>query len=190
VELRAVKPTDLQDLLRFTDAHIGYGYFDKMTGLHHINNSRKDGVNCSFILLDDQGEIQGLRLSFPPEQWQPSHPKDISPNLWIPPGSPHPIPMENVAYFKSLFVAPKYQGQGWGQKLSQLSLTALQSLGAQAIVTHSWIQSPNNTSNIYLARMGFQTIARHDQFWKEVDYICTRCGNPCLCDAMEMILFI
>ena len=33
-------------------------------------------------------------------------------------------------------------------------------------------------------------IENYPEYWKEVDYDCTRCGKPCVCTAEEMYLDI
>ena len=48
--------------------------------------------------------------------------------------------------------------------------------------------SPNNSSYRYLRKIGFKEIITHPDYWVDVDYICTRDGNPCHCTAIEMHL--
>ena len=61
----------------------------------------------------------------------------------------------------------------------------------QAVVAHSWKESPNNSSMKYLEKLGFLPVGEHPLFWSEVDYDCTRCGKPpCQCTATEMILYL
>lgn len=78
--------------------------------------------------------------------------------------------------------------QGWGKRMSLQAIELLKEAGAQAIATHSWKESPQDSSGKYLRSLGFRSVALHPFYWKEVDYICTRCGKPCLCTAEEMIL--
>ena len=66
----------------------------------------------------------------------------------------------------------------------------LKEIGTQAIVTHAWQESPNNSSIRYLTKFGFQPIATHANYWIDVDYVCTRDGKPCRCTAVEMIKYL
>jgi GNAT superfamily N-acetyltransferase len=182
--VRAIEPGDFLKVLAFTDTYIGENYFSETKLKKLFAASRKNGVNCSFV-LEDEGGIKGLRLTFPPGQWsndqidrdprQPTHPE-----LWG-------VGPEHVAYFQSLFLASEYQGKGWGERLSMASIENLMKVGAQAVVCHSWDESPNDSSRKYLLKLGFKPLVSISQYWKMIDYECPRCGKPCLCTATEMI---
>lgn len=179
--IRELKPDDFQSVLSFADRYIGLNYFSEEK-LHKIfSASMKNGVVCSFVLEDEEG-IKGMRLTYPPLQWIDRHPSQpIHENLWS-------IPADRVGYFQSLFLATEYQGHGWGQRLSMASIENLRKLGARAVVCHSWDESPHNSSRKYLLKLGFAPLISIPNFWKQIDYECTRCGKPCLCTATEMIL--
>ena len=71
---------------------------------------------------------------------------------------------------------------------SGVCLSILKDMGAEAVLCHSWMESPENSSQRYLLKMGFQKIKEHPKFWYEIDYFCTRCGpSRCVCTAGEMI---
>jgi ribosomal protein S18 acetylase RimI-like enzyme len=187
VVLRELKGSDFEGVLTFTDTHIGRNYFSEEKLKKLFKASHRNNVNCSFVLEDSEG-IKGLRLTFPPGQWsaewidrdtrQPTHPE-----LWQ-------TPADHVAYFQSLFIASQYQGEGWGERLSMASIENLKKLGARAVVCHSWDESPYNSSRKYLLKLGFQPLVSIPHYWKMIDYECTRCGQPCLCTATEMIFYI
>jgi GNAT superfamily N-acetyltransferase len=181
--LRELKPSDFEAVMRFADANIGQDYFSQEKLENIFKATHKDGVTCSFVLEDDQG-IQGVRLSYPPNQWIARHPSQkIHPELWK-------TPLSQTGYFQSLFIAEKYQGKGWGQRLSMAAVENLKSLGAKAIVCHSWDESPKNSSRKYLDRFGFIAVISIPKFWYAIDYECTRCGKPCVCTATEMVYYI
>ena len=73
-----------------------------------------------------------------------------------------------------------------------LSIKALKDMGAKAVVCHSWIQSPHDSSRKYLNSLGFEAVSIHEKFWYNIDYDCTRCGknSKCVCDAQEMIKYL
>ena len=60
----------------------------------------KNSLNASFAIWDDN-KIIALRLTLAPGKWVKDFNGKISPKLWK-------VPEERVAYFKSLFVANKY----------------------------------------------------------------------------------
>lgn len=180
--IRELIMSDLDAVLRFSDRQIGQDYFSPQKLAEIIEASTMKNVSVSFVLEDEEG-IQGIRLTYPPGQWlkrhvsQPAHPE-----LWR-------VPLAQVGYFQSLFIAPKYQGQGFGQRLSMASVENLRKLNTKAVVCHSWDESPNNSSRKYLNSLGFEPVCQIPNYWKQIDYECTRCGKPCVCTATEMILY-
>ena len=176
-------PEDIIQVKKFTDEEIGVGYYslDEL-----IRNQKKsiavDGTICSFLLVDDdQVRIKGLRLAFPPGNWDHGKGSQQRADLW-------PFPIEKSAYFQSLFLANDAQGQGWGPQLSQKSILQFKKLNALGIATHSWKQSPHNSSIRYLEKLGFKKIIELPLYWFDVDYTCSLDGKPCRCTAVEMYL--
>jgi ribosomal protein S18 acetylase RimI-like enzyme len=181
MQIRELQEADLPAVKAFCDTAIGRDYYSAEE-LHQIFlKSRKDGVMCSFLLIEPATHhIQGIRITYPAGLWTKGKGRGLHPELWN-------IPLNQVGYFQSLFLAPAVQGQGWGGRLSDISLEALRRSGARAVVCHAWRESPNDSSRRYLKKMGFQFVAEHPFYWKDIDYTCTRCGKPCLCTAEEMI---
>ena len=173
----------IDQVLDFTDISIGSRYFSREEITKYIEYSKFKNEICSFGLFDDNNQLVAIRLSFAPGVWiSEFEPKHLSKGKWG-------LASEKVSYFKSLFVANSAQGQGWGPKLSLASIDALKNMGAEAILTHSWKESPNNSSFKYLSKFGFNSITDHPLFWSKIDYDCTRCLKPpCQCTATEMIL--
>jgi hypothetical protein len=133
-------------------------------------------------LLKKNKEIYGVRFTYAPGKWSHGKGNGLTAEKW-------PYPLEETAYFQSLFLAPLVQGSGWGGKLSHKSLGVLKKLGARGVVCHSWKESPFNSSAKYLEKMGFKVVAEHPLYWQHVTYNCTRCLKPpCQCTALEMYL--
>ena len=169
---------------KFADRAIGENYFSEEDLVQAIERSSKAGLNASFVLLNDSDDVMGFRLSYPPGKWMNLKSKSkICPELWK-------VAPEDMAYFQSIFLDKSIHRGGWGQKLSTRSLEVLKEMGAKGVVCHSWKESPNNSSMRYLEKMGFQALKEHENYWKEVDYICVRCGKPCLCTATEMVFYL
>ena len=179
--IRPIVESDLPELLVFTDKNVGEGYYTS-TELNDIyRRSQSKGKMCSLVLTDGQ-EILGMRLSYPPGNWQSGKGKGLSPDKW-----PHPL--SETAYFQSLFLVSSVQGKGWGGKLSEAAIGVLREVGAKGIVCHAWKESPHNSSVRYLAGIGFQSIHEYPKYWRDVQYNCTRCKRPpCQCTAVEMYL--
>ena len=178
--IRAFKVSDVPGVKELTDQEIGQDYygFDELIAIQ--KRSVKNGVNCSFVLLEGD-KVRAIRLTFPPGCWFKGKGQQLSEDLW-----PHEL--KDTAYFQSLFVHKDYQGQGWGKKLSLASMAELRKLGTKGIVCHSWKESPSNSSSLYLKSMGFKFIKEYPRYWYDVDYRCPRCGKPCSCTAQEMHL--
>lgn len=183
MHIRALELRDLPALKEFTDKVIGLNYFrlEELQDCYH--KSFSNNVMCSFVLVDDDGAIQGLRLAYPPGTWSKGKGSKLRPDLWK-------VPLERVAYFQSLFLSDEAQGAGWGPKLSAAALECFQKLGALAVITHAWKESPNNSSIRYLTKFGFESVATHPEYWIEIDYECVLDGNPCRCTAEEMIKYL
>jgi hypothetical protein len=179
--IEELKLSDLSALKQFTDREIGSGYYSQTELDDIFRRSQKNGRMCSFLLKKD-GEIFGVRFTYPPGNWSHGKGDGLSPAQW-------PFPMKDTAYFQSLFLSDRVQGAGWGGRLSAKSIEVLKDIGAKGIVCHSWKESPNNSSTKYLEKMGFQKIKEHPRYWQHVNYNCTRCGTPpCQCTAVEMYL--
>lgn len=187
LQIRPIHSADQDAVQLFCDREIGKGYFsgeqialiiEQGTVLH---DSEGEANNVSFVLEEsDKNQIVGVRLTLPPGNWIARFKKPLSPNLW-------PVPAERVAYFQSLFIAKPYQGKGWGPRLSVASMQVLKKAGAQGIVCHSWLESPNNSSMRYLESLGFKQIAQHKNFWQNTIHHCPLCLTPpCRCTGVEM----
>ncbi len=172
---------DIEAVTSFTDAHIGVNYYtlSEMTA-NQQKSVAKNGDITSFILKNDSNQICGLRLAYPPGNWAHGKGSKLRPDLW-------PFQLQEAAYFQSLFVTSEAQGLGYGPELSAQSIAIFKKLGAKGIVTHCWKESPNNSSFRYLEKMNFRTMIEHPNYWIDIDYVCTRDGNPCRCTALEMI---
>jgi len=185
MQIRQLESQDLPTLKAFADETIGRNYFSdaELEQVFQKSLAIPEGIMCSFVLVDDNNQIQGMRLAFPPGAWSAGKGNKLRPDLWN-------VPMESVAYFQSLFVAPAFRQDGWGPKLSEAAIAAFKKLGAKAIVTHAWKESPHNSSLRYLTSFGFQEVATHPEYWINVDYECILDGKPCRCTAVEMIKYI
>lgn len=142
----------------------------------------KDGHNASFVALDEQGIVVGYRLSFAPGQWQVD--KWCSVDLW-------PVEPADMAYFKSVAVAPAMRGKGIASGLLQASATVLAKQGAKAGLAHIWRESLGNAAERYFSHAGATLLKVHPNRWRhlsEAGYLCPRCGELCSCSAAEMVL--
>ncbi len=190
--------SDLAPLKHFTDETIGAGYYSENELEEIYQKSSATGADgrlymCSLLLRDStSGEILGVRFTYPPGKWSKgkgtgasAESRDgLNPSAWS-------SKIEQTAYFQSLFLSNKVQGQGWGCTLSLASIDVLRKAGARGVVCHSWKESPFNSSSKYLEKMGFKKIAEHPLYWQHVNYNCTRCLKPpCQCTAIEMFLDI
>jgi ribosomal protein S18 acetylase RimI-like enzyme len=171
----------IEQVTAFTDTNIGLNYYT----LSEMATQQKKSVTStgeitSFVLIDDKNKICGLRLAFPPGNWAHGKGSKLRPELW-------PFKLHEAAYFQSLFVSDEAQGLGFGPQLSEKSIQIFKKLNAKGIVTHCWKESPNNSSFRYLEKFNFTTVIEHPEYWIDIDYTCTRDGNPCRCTALEMI---
>lgn len=90
-----------------------------------------------------------------------------------------------------------FQGRGIGKRLLTKGLEVLKGAGARAVLAHIWLSSPGGASEKMFLSFGFRPIKTHKRVWYESSikmgparYQCAHCGNPCKCDALEMVLYI
>lgn len=178
---------DLPGVVSFCDKEIGKNYYTLDSLKKALAKSQKLGKCSSFIAYSAVGlkEVVGVRLTYAPGLWiQDFKGGGLSPDLWE-------VKPEYLACFKSLFIDDRYQKQGLGKTLSKMAIDILKQQGAKAILSHSALQSPNNSSQRYLQSMGFRSLREHLKFWEHIDYYCTHCKKrPCQCSALEMILYL
>ncbi|MDC1174312.1 GNAT family N-acetyltransferase [Bacteriovoracaceae bacterium] len=182
--IRSMEEKDIQIVKEFTDQWIGENYFsvEELFEIFQLTFHPDVKESASFLAFVDD-ELAGVRLTFAPGIWTKKA-RGISPSNWN-------VKTEQVAYFKSLFIAEKFQKNGLGKKLSNLSIEKIKEMKGSAIVCHSWLESPHNSSQRYLQKMGFEEIKNHEKFWYPIDYECTRCSpERCICTACEMIKYL
>ena len=180
-KIRSMAKSDLERVKEFTDRAIGTGYYStsELEAIYQQSIFKNEKVLTLVLEIDEQ--IKGVRITYPPGQWQKGKGEGLNPTLW-------PYSLDETAYFQSLFVDPQLTGRGYGKLLSQAAIKNLKDIGAKGIVCHSWKESPHDSSGKYLRALGFELIAAHPLYWNEINYVCTRCGKPCLCTAEEMYL--
>lgn len=131
----------------FTDIHIGLNYYSKEDLQEICKKSILNGENSSFLLLKDN-QIKGIRLAYMPGNWSKGKGSEgLSPSSWS------NFSIDELGYFQSLFLAQDFIGQGWAPVLANLSIAAIKKAGGQGILTHSWLESPNNSSRKYLEKL-------------------------------------
>ncbi len=183
MHIREFRREDIDSVKAFTDRAIGINYYSQAELQAYVQRSQKDDLVASFVLVDDLEQVRGIRLTCAPGKWTGGKGKGLSPHLWK-------CDPQRTAYFQSLFVDSVLTGKGWGTKLSLKALQVLKKMAAEAVVCHSWKESPNDSSGRYLRGLGFEVVAIHPLYWMEIDYVCTRCGKPCRCTAEEMIKYL
>ncbi len=179
--IRPFLDSDIKNVKAFCDINIGKGYYSEPELILSQKRSEKNGVLTSFVLESDDGQIQGLRLCYPPGQWDHGKGNGLSPELWG-------LDRADLGYFQSLYLSTAVRAQGWGPSLSEQAIKALRTLGAKGIITHCWKESPGNSSFKYLDKVGFKILKEYSNYWIDLDYVCSRDGNPCRCTAIEMML--
>jgi ribosomal protein S18 acetylase RimI-like enzyme len=183
IKIDPFRESDIPEVKKFTDCWIGENYYSEEELSEIYQLSFKDGKCSSLIAKNNENLIVGVRLTYCPGFWHQDA-RCITPNEWKVTGS-------KMAYFKSLFIHEDYQKMGIGKKLSNTSLEIIKEMGGEAILCHSWLESPNNSSQIYLKRMGFVDIKTHINYWYPIDYDCTRCSpEKCVCTAIEMVKYL
>ncbi len=178
--IRPVSAADIPAIKAFTDRWIGLDYY----AAGELEELLEQSQGASLGAFASNGEMAAIRLSLAPNSWVEGLGRGVTPSLWR-------VGPQEMAYFKSLFVSKKFQARGLGVELSLRSIEVLKKLGAKAVLCHSWLESPNNSSQRYLHKLGFEEVARFPKFWYPIDYECTRCApERCVCTAVEMVKYL
>ncbi|MEY3012718.1 MAG: hypothetical protein RIT45_1453 [Pseudomonadota bacterium] len=181
LDVRPMTESDVADVVALADRVVGPGYWTAAEVRETLERSRKGKRVCSHVVRDADGSLLGFRFALPPGRWEHGRGRGLCPERW-------PFARETAGYFQSAWVAPEARGRGVGPAMAARALHDLRAAGAAGVVTHSWKESPNDSSQRYLRRLGFEAVAEHVDYWAEVDYVCSRDGNPCRCTAIEMVL--
>lgn len=181
---RHMIPEDFLSLVTLSDDVFGKGYYTEESFVENWKSMTSSQQTASWVALN-AGHLIGFRIVFLPGLWS-SH-LEFNKSLkekWN-------VPLNRVAYFKTACVHLDFRRKGIGTKLAYAAINDLIALKAQAIVTHSWDESPNNSSNLYLKSFGFEDLGPRPLFWHEDSYDCDVChSKPCICNATEMIFRI
>jgi len=104
-------------------------------------------------------------------------------------------PKEKLGYISLISVDMNYQGQGIGRKLVAKVIEQQKQWGAKAIIVHASKNSPGDASCKLFSSFGFISVGIHKSPWLEYSqelgpnkFQCVFCGNPCVCDELEMVL--
>ncbi|GAA6204179.1 GNAT family N-acetyltransferase [Thalassotalea sp. SU-HH00458] len=181
IRYHAITPEDYQAVIELGTQVHGEGYINAQNLEQWVQKGIKNGTNAGFVAYDDD-KLVGFRVTFAVGNW----PVDswCSPELW-------PSEQNKVCYFKCNTVDENYRGYGIGSQLLQLAITAAKQQGANAGVSHLWMQSPGNSAVKYFTKCGGKLMKIHNDRWLELSkqgYICPVCGKTCHCSAAEMLI--
>lgn len=106
-------------------------------------------------------------------------------------------PENKYGFIAYLVVKKDFQRLGIGKKLVKAGIKYLKEMGCEAIGVHCWQSSPGNASELVFRSFGFEPLKMHHAPWKDIsekkgpkEFWCVHCGNPCICDELEMILYL
>ncbi len=107
------------------------------------------------------------------------------------------VEKNRIGYICWIAIDKKYQGKDIGEKLVDKALKYQNEWQAKAVIVHCWQNSPGNASQKLFEKVGFEAQKMFKSPWykysQEVgpkNYWCVVCGNPCICDELEMIKYI
>jgi ribosomal protein S18 acetylase RimI-like enzyme len=102
-----------------------------------------------------------------------------------------------IGYVTLIAIEPKYQGKGIGKKLVEKGLKEQKIFGSKCVLVHAWQGSPGNASEKLFKSLGFEPLKLYKSPWEKHSkvvgpkgYWCPVCGNPCVCDELEMVKYI
>lgn len=102
-----------------------------------------------------------------------------------------------IGYITLVAIRKDYQGRGIGKKLVDEALRLQKEFGSKCVGVHCWQGSPGNASQKLFESFGFEPLKMHKSPWEEYSkkkgpkgYWCPVCGNPCVCDELEMVKYV
>jgi GNAT superfamily N-acetyltransferase len=108
--------------------------------------------------------------------------------------SKYKVGKKDIGYVYIIAIDPKYQKRGIGQMLVTKALKYQKEYGSGAVAVHCMQSSPGNASEKLFTKMGFVPVKMHKKPWYKHSvkvgpkgYRCSHCGNPCVCDDLEMM---
>ena len=179
---RNIRPEDYSAVIALGTLVHGEGYIDQDKIALWVQQGLKDQLNASYVAYDGD-KLVGFRLTYAAQQWQLDN--WCSPTLWQ-------VAPEQVCYFKCNTVDENYRGYGIGSQLLKLSIQTTKQQGAQAGISHLWMQSPGNSAVKYFTKCGGHLVKQHMDRWNALSkqgYFCPICANDCHCSAAEMIIY-
>lgn len=69
MKIRNIELSDIDAVKEFTDRWIGAGYFSRAELREALLMGVKDDINASFLALNDQDQIVGIRITYLPGEW-------------------------------------------------------------------------------------------------------------------------
>lgn len=187
--IRFLREEEFEDIVELGAKVHGENYMS-VEELHNVlEKSKLGGSNCSFTMALNKGDgvecLIGFRLTYAPGNWLDSFDCQISPELWG-------FDPDKVAYLKSNTLDAEFRGSGFGRMLLDRSIAECKRMGAEAAVTHIWMNSPGNSAYNYFSRAGGRDIKTYPSYWHDdfenFGYVCSHCGEDCHCPGTEMIL--
>jgi ribosomal protein S18 acetylase RimI-like enzyme len=179
IKISELKDDDIPEALRITEQLLGT-YLSPADYMEYYEKSLKDKTRNSLVATIGS-RIIGFSVMYAPGRWAPDEFCTVT--KW----SKSP---ELCAYYKVACIIPEFQNHGVAGMLSRMAIEIARKQGAHAIIAHVWLNSPNNASLRLVERLGGMTIGVHKKRWYresvEKGWRCSRCGNPCACDAAEV----
>lgn len=182
IRYRLLEPELFAGVIALGNQVHGDNYLDPVNLAQWHQRGCKNGINASFVALDDE-QVIGFRLTWSAGQWPID--KWCSPQLWG-------VDAERVSYFKCNTVHADYRGTGVGSELLTRSIQQLQRQGSLAGIAHIWLASPGNSAFLYFSKNGGKIVQEHPNRWRDISvyegYCCPVCSDICSCVAAEMLL--
>lgn len=175
------------DVLKLSDLIFGKDFLTRNDLGKQYSLSKKSNLTNS-IITRVENKVVGYQIIFAPGNWNE---KTIGMDLQLKKFS---FPLEYTAYAKTAIVHPNYQGRGLGSSMLSRGIDIARRQGAKAIISHAWANSPNNAAMKMLEKFGAKVLHVYKKRWHEDSlnnkWNCSRCGNPCVCDSIEVEIIL
>ncbi|MDP2103539.1 MAG: GNAT family N-acetyltransferase, partial [Candidatus Gracilibacteria bacterium] len=174
---------DIESVLALETKVFGEGFLGRDDLLLQLEYCRDGNINNA-IGIFHKGKMVGFGICYLGGKWS-SIDIDIDPSF---------SDISDIGYIKTIIVDPSLQGRNIGQMILSSMIHNARKIGNRQLLLHAWDGSPNDSSRLFFEKNGGRTVKIYKRKWyqdsMENGWNCSKCGNPCECSSIEMIIDI
>lgn len=191
IRIEPMQEKHSKEVLSVSIATMGKSFMTENDIEEYFKRSYKNKKKNSLVALIND-DVIGFSFAYAPGRWNSEF---IKVPCTI--DELHDADFTNVfthacGYFKLFALYPEYHKNGIGMMLGNESKQIAREQGAVALLSHGWLESPGYSATRALMKLGGKFKKYCQLAWYEDSlrhrWHCVRCGNPCVCNAWEILI--